>query len=248
MLNNDKESLYYFNNELNRHEYFWERLGGKPNFEGKTILDFGCGTGALCLNIAKDSPKKIIGIDIEEININFAKKNIDKNFPKYKNKIEFKLIDINQWKTDYKFDYIISNETFEHALNLDEILNSMYNLLVPKGKIMSGFGPLYNFFNGDHGRTRAIFPWFHLIFPNSFLIKRINKKQKKQITSITELDLNMYSLNDYLSIFKNSKFEIEVLKKNCSNNPLTLIFKLISKIKFLEEYVTFNIFTILYKK
>ena len=58
----------------------------------------------------------------------------------------------------------------------------------------------------------------------------------------------MYSLNDYLTIFKNSKFEIEVLRKNCSNNPLTLIFKLISKIKFLEEYVTFNIFTILYKK
>ena len=24
---------------------FWKRLGGKPNFKNKTVLDFGCGYG-----------------------------------------------------------------------------------------------------------------------------------------------------------------------------------------------------------
>ena len=32
---------------------FWRRLREKPNFKNKSILDFGCGHGALCLDIAK---------------------------------------------------------------------------------------------------------------------------------------------------------------------------------------------------
>ena len=42
--------------------------------------------------------------------------------------------------------------------------------------------------------------------------------------------------------------QIEMLKKNCSNNPVSIIFKLMSKIKFLEEFCTFNIFVVLKKK
>jgi len=243
----NKKDEDYFKKELDRQNYFWGRFGGKPNFEGKTILDFGCGHGAMCMDIAKNNPKRIIGIDLDESYISFAKKNLEKNFPEYKNKVEFKCADLNFWKTDYKFDYIVSKETFEHTLNLDEILNSMYKLLVTKGQIFSGFGPLYNFYNGDHKLTKIPFPWFHLIFPKSFLINIINKKKEKKISSIKELGLNMYSLKDYLNTFNNSKFEIKFLKKNCSNNPFTFFFKLMSKIKFLEEYFTFNIFTVLYK-
>ena len=243
-----KKDLDYFKNELSRQKYFWERMGGQPDFKNKTILDFGCGHGAMCLDIAKYRPKKIIGIDLEKSNINFANENLEKNFPYYKNLVEFKLIDINSWNTLNKFDYIVSKETFEHTLNLDSVLKSMDKILESNGKIYSGFGPLYNFFNGDHGLTKAIFPWFHLIIPSSILIKRINTKQLKQINSIQELGLNMYSLKNYTDIFEKSNFQIEMLKKNCSTNPLTVIFKILSRIKFLEEFCTFNIFLILKKK
>ncbi len=243
-----KKDLDYFNDELSRQKYFWERMGGRPDFKNKTILDFGCGHGAMCTDIAKDNPKKIVGIDLDSSHISFAKENLEKNFPQYKEKIEFKLIDINSWKPTEKFDYIVSKETFEHTLNLNVVLDSMNKILASNGKVFSGFGPLYNFFNGDHGRTMSVFPWFHLILPNSFLIKRINKKQKKEITSIEELGLNMYSLKQYIEIFKNSNFQIEMLKKNCSKNPISIIFKIMSKIKFLEEFCTFNIFLVLKKK
>ena len=244
----DKKDLDYFSSELSRQKYFWDRMGGKPDFNNKTILDFGCGHGAMSIDIARQNPKKIIGIDLDSSYINFAKENLEKNYSKYKEKIEFKLVDVNSWHPNEKFDYIVSKETFEHTLNLDIVLNSMNKILATNGKVFSGFGPLYNFFNGDHGRTKSIFPWFHLILPNSFIIKRINKKQKKQIASIEELGLNLYSLKKYLEVFKNSNFQIEMLKKNCSNNPVSIIFKLMSKIKFLEEFCTFNIFLVLKKK
>ena len=244
----EKEHIKYFKNELYRQKSFWDRLGGKPSFKDKTVLDFGCGHGAMCLDIAKDNPKKVIGIDLDPSHIDFANENLIKNYPEYKDKIDFKLIDINNWETENKFDYIVSKETFEHTLDLDKVLNSMYNILIPNGKIYSGFGPLYNFFNGDHGRTGLIFPWLHLFFSESYLVKRINRRQKKQINSIRDLGLNMYSLSNYLSIFNNSKFHVSMLEKNSSNNPISLIFKLMSKIKFLEEFSTFNIFIILQKK
>ena len=202
-----KKDSDYFNNELGRQKYFWDRMGGKPDFNDKTVLDFGCGHGAMCIDIAKDNPKKIIGIDLDPSHIGFAKENLEKNFSQYKDKIEFKLLDINSWQTTEKFDYIVSKETFEHTLNLDLVLNSMHKILASNGKVFSGFGPLYNFFNGDHGRTMSILPWFHLILSNSFLIKRVNKKQKKQINSIKELGLNMYSLKNYMDIFENSNIQ-----------------------------------------
>ena len=237
----------YFDNEVKRTSYFWSRFGNQPNFKDKTILDFGCGHGALTLHAAKFKPKKIIGIDLEKNYIDFANQNLNNNFPEYKEIIEFKLLDINNWDEKDKFDIIISKETFEHVIDLGRVLDSMYSLLKKNGKIYSGFGPLYNFFNGDHGRTYSMLPWFHLIFPNKFIINRVNAKDHSKIKSIKELGLNMYSLKDYVSIFSKSRFKIEMFEKNVSKNKFALIFKLLSKFKFLEEYFTFNIFVILSK-
>ena len=55
-----KKDLDYFNSELNRQKYFWDRMGGKPDFKNKTILDFGCGHGAMSIDIARQNPKKLL--------------------------------------------------------------------------------------------------------------------------------------------------------------------------------------------
>ena len=158
------------------------------------------------------------------------------------------MLDINNWDEKDKFDIIISKETFEHVIDLGRVLDSMYSLLKKNGKIYSGFGPLYNFFNGDHGRTYSMLPWFHLIFPNKFIINRVNAKDHSKIKSIKELGLNMYSLKQYKNFFFNSKFNVIFFKTNCTFNKLAIPFKILSQIKFLEEYLTFNIFTVLEKR
>ena len=119
----------YFNNEVNRTSYFWSRFGDLPDFRDKTILDFGCGHGALTLHAAKYKPKKVIGIDLEKNYIDFANENLNKNFQEHKDVVEFKLVDINKWDENEKFDIIISKETFEHVLDLRKVLESMYGLL-----------------------------------------------------------------------------------------------------------------------
>ena len=77
------------------------------------------------------------------------------------------------------FYYIVSKDTFEHSLHLDQILEKFHQILKKDGRMFVGFGPLYNFYNGDHGRAEAILPWFHIIIPEKILINRLNKKYKK---------------------------------------------------------------------
>tara|TARA_A100000164_G_scaffold372838_1_gene402728 strand:- start:640 stop:1377 length:738 start_codon:yes stop_codon:yes gene_type:complete len=240
--------IQYYKAQLKSNKSFWPRFPTKPNIEGKTILEFGCGKGAFCIDLARENPKKIIGIDLHQQGIEFAKMNLDKNFPEFKDKVSFVYDDINKWQTQLKFDYIVSKQTFEHTFHLDKVLNSMYNLMNSNGKIYTGFGPLYNFFNGDHGLTKAFLPWFHLILPEKFLIQRANRKRDEKIKSIQDLGLNMYSLKEYKSFFYNSKFEVNFFKTNCTSNKLSIPFKILSKINFLEEYCSFNIFAILNKK
>ena len=44
-------------------------MGGQPDFKNKTILDFGCGHGAMCLDIAKYRPKKIIAVSYTHLTL-----------------------------------------------------------------------------------------------------------------------------------------------------------------------------------
>ena len=237
----------YFKYGKIENKKFWKRLGSKPDFKNKKVLDFGCGHGSLTLEIAALGAQKVIGIDLEINLINFAKKNLDQNFPALKDKVEFELIDLLTTDKFKDIDYIVSKDTFEHSLHLDKILEKFHQILKKDGRMFVGFGPLYNFYNGDHGRAEAILPWFHIIIPEKILINRLNKKYKKNLKKIEDLGLSKYSFKDYIRLFRDSKFEITYFKTNFSDHPISVIFNLLSKIKILEEYFTYNIYSILKK-
>ena len=44
------------------------------------MLDFGCGHGALSLEIASSGAERVVGIDIEKQNIDFANENLKIEF------------------------------------------------------------------------------------------------------------------------------------------------------------------------
>ena len=243
----EQKHIEYFNSGIPENKKFWDRLGGKPNLNGKSILDFGCGHGSLCIDVANSGAKKVTGVDLNNELIDFANKNLERNYSQNKENVNFKSSDLLSDNFSEKFDIILSKDTFEHTLNLDKVLNKMYNLLNSGGKAYLGFGPLYNSYNGDHYRTRTILPWFHLIIPEKIIIERLNKKDGIKINRIEDLGLNKYSFKDYENCFKNSPFKINYFNKNCSNNPIAKIFNVISKIKIFEEFFTFNIYCILEK-
>lgn len=226
---------------------FWNRIGGMPDFKGKRILDLGCGLGAQSFQIAQHFPEKILGIDIEPTNIEYAIIKLQKDFHEYSNKITFLCKDISCIPDSEKFDIVLCKDSFEHIINIDEVLNSISRHLVKNGRVYIGFGPLYSSPYGDHKWTYSKIPWGHLIFPESFILKRISKKKGKTINSIEEIGLNKLNLKRYINAFKKSGMRITNLKTNCGNSPIYKLSRILAKISFLADYFTFNMYCILEK-
>lgn len=96
----------------------------KLNFDGKIILDFGCGQGGFIKLIDKIT-KKTVGIELNELN----RKNLNDNgYDIRKN--------VDQLKNNEKFDYITLNHVFEHLEEPIIIMKKLKEHLKLEGEII----------------------------------------------------------------------------------------------------------------
>jgi SAM-dependent methyltransferase len=241
-----KSDLDYFDRGVIENIKFFCRLNEEPNFNGLKVLDIGCGHGSLCVCIASYGAKRVVGIDIDEYRIDFAKENAKQNFSEFMEKLEFKNCTISELD-EYDFDIIVSKDTFEHIVGLEYLMQEMIRHLKPNGRMLIGFGPLYNSPYGDHKRTESIIPWGHLLRSERSIIKGINKRRTngEQIRSIYDLGLNKLSLNQYKKLFTDCGLKIQYFGINVSKNKISKLFSLLAKVPFLEEYFSHNIYCVL---
>lgn len=121
------------NNRSETDEVVLKNIG---DVSGKTILDVGCGTGALVRKISELGPLWIKGIDYSETAIRDA---VETN----SNELAFfEVCDFNTWNE--KVDVIISCGTFEHMDAPSEFMVKMASLLTPSGKLILTCPHFYN--------------------------------------------------------------------------------------------------------
>lgn len=248
-------SLEYFQYTQNQLPSFWEKLGGKPDFSGKRVLEIGCGLGNLCIEIAECNAKEIIGFDIDQESIEFASAYIEKYHKVLTDKINFFCCDIHNLPTGY-FDIIIAKDTFEHILDLETVLLEVREKMKPQGRIYTSFGPLYYSPFGDHNWTETFLPWGHILVSEEKILKRLNKKHHSQFTSIRNLNdgLNQLTPEEFLHILKRTNLKVINYKENVipqdtsfKKKIATNIMNQLKQIKQLSKFLTFNISCILEK-
>jgi 2-polyprenyl-3-methyl-5-hydroxy-6-metoxy-1,4-benzoquinol methylase len=238
-----KDIEYFQEQKELKNPIFFNRF---PNmeFDELKILDLGCGHGALAIDLALKGAAEVIGIDINSELVEFANENIKNNYPDLMNRITFKFIDLKELNDKY-FDMIISKASFEHIVDLDILIVEMKNKLKVGGKILTGFGPLYNSPWGDHNRLRHKLPWTHLIFGENHFIKKINKQRTDRIENISDLGLNGYSLKKYMRIFNNTEgLSVVDFRINVSEKFSMKLFNLFTCIPFLREFFAYNIYCV----
>jgi SAM-dependent methyltransferase len=236
----------YFHRGSYENPQFWARLGEKPCFKGAFIVDLGCGHGSLCVDMAMMGARKVIGLDLNSRLIDFANQNLQLHYPQLKDLVEFR----NQNLCDMPerdVDYLISKDTFEHVVELEHVLADIKRCLKPGGRLYSGFGPLWNSPFGDHGRTKLVIPWAHILLPERFLIAWRNRYFTHKATSIYDLGLNGLPLAEYMRIFQTSGLRLVYLRINSSERLASRLFSLLRKIPFCEEYFSHNIYCIMEK-
>lgn len=227
---------------------FFRRLGGEPDFQGKKVLDLGCGTGSLVIYMARQGARRSVGIDIDEHRIEYAKENLRESFSELQPICNFIAADINDID-EGDFDIITSHDTFEHLADLQGCLAGITKRLKPGGRLYVGFGPLYNSPKGDHGAFKLKIPWGHLLLPEKWLLARLNKtRPDSPVTSVQELGLNKLSLSEFKAAFSECGLEMIRFRRNCNPHPLSRLMTALGSWKPLGEYMTHAVFCVMEKR
>lgn len=128
---------------------------------GKAVLDFGCGEGHNAIELAQSGCLRVIGLDIQEHFLQAAKARATALG------LQDRCIFTSQWTEPV--DVILSTDAFEHFAQPDQVLQVMRSLLKPNGYVLTAFGPTWYHPYGGH--LFSVFPWAHLIFTESALIR-----------------------------------------------------------------------------
>ena len=130
----DPADIAYFKRGEVENPTFWWRMGGKPDFSGKHVLDVGCGLGALCADMAAGGATRVVGLDTETKLIEFARQYTAEVFPKFTGVLEFYDQDLSRFNGG-QFDVIVSKDSFEHIMDLEGMIREMKARLKPGGRI-----------------------------------------------------------------------------------------------------------------
>ncbi|MEK7313736.1 MAG: bifunctional 2-polyprenyl-6-hydroxyphenol methylase/3-demethylubiquinol 3-O-methyltransferase UbiG [Deltaproteobacteria bacterium] len=114
-----------------RFEYFSARIKEElGTFEGKKILDVGCGGGLISERFASEGAL-VTGIDVSTPSIEAAKEHA----AKHGLKIDYCAIEVSSFSTENKgvFDCVVSSEVLEHVENLPEFIKDAASTLKKGG-------------------------------------------------------------------------------------------------------------------
>jgi 2-polyprenyl-3-methyl-5-hydroxy-6-metoxy-1,4-benzoquinol methylase len=106
--------------------------------EGTNILDVGCGSGRLSKALM-DKGYKVVAIDNDWKAVEIAKKKGITAF----------VSDVNEWRTDEKFDCIILGDVLEHIEDDKSAMRKVHGMLKPNGCVVVNV-PSYQFLFGKH--------------------------------------------------------------------------------------------------
>jgi len=110
-----------------------ELIGSVKN---ETILDAGCATGWYSNYFLEKDAKKVIGIDINEKMLDFARKRLgNKSFSHRSSFIKASLEEKLKFLDDDTFHKVVSSLTMHYLKNWKLTLDEFSRVLIPKGKL-----------------------------------------------------------------------------------------------------------------
>ena len=133
----------------------WDELAGR------TVLDYGCGTGGDSLEIARRGARRVIGLDIFPKALEVANRAAER--ANLSGRCSFRT------EIEERVDAIICIDCFEHFGDPAAVLLTMAELLKPDGVVYVSFGPPWLHPYGGH--SFSVFPWAHLLFSETSLLR-----------------------------------------------------------------------------
>lgn len=178
----------------------WER-----EIRGKAVIDFGCGNGRGCVELAQHGAGVAIGIDVRQDRIDAARELAREAGVGAHCRFVTSL-------SDERADYAVSVDAFEHFDDPEGVLRSIYASLVPGGALVISFGPTWYHPYGGH--FFSVFPWSHLLFSERAQIRWRAEFKNDGATRFTEVEggLNCMTIRRFQALATASGFNVASLR------------------------------------
>ncbi|MCE4957130.1 methyltransferase domain-containing protein [Macrococcus caseolyticus] len=111
-----------------------------PTIEGKTVLDIGCGMGKFIQYMLEMNPKQVVGLDISNNMISYAKEQINDE------RVAFVVSSILEYENTTKFDVIVSSLAFHYVEDYEALIQKLFGMLNCGGVLL---------FSTEHPLTTA---------------------------------------------------------------------------------------------
>lgn len=237
----------YFDWQLNEIVPQWHAKFPPIDFAGKSVLDLGCGHGALATDLILRGAAKVVGVDLDAGRVDFGTHYINDRFADVSRQILLQCCDISTLSGS--FDIVISKDTFEHIRDLPVTVGHIYRLLKPGGLLVVGTAPLYYSPYGDHGvfwGSRSV-PWLPVFLPEKYLLTLARSRRLTTAISVDELGLNKLTPSGFRGLFSSSSWTITSLSYNVGQKRLLSILRVLRVIPFVERFFTVSIYSIIAK-
>lgn len=232
----------YFAEQLLDNDEFFARFGAEPDWKGRSVLDFGCGHGALGVRAAERGARRVVGVDLNAGLIAFARDNIGDRYPHLSGRISFVCDDIAA--VSDRFDLILSKDTFEHVRDVAGTLELLADRLADAGELWIGFSPLYYGPFGGHGRTGTSLPWAHVL-PWAYVRRRAARFQGRAVETLADLELNGVSPAAFRNLAAEAGLTITVNRYNRGDKWLLRPLNVLRAVPGIERYATVSVYAIL---
>jgi SAM-dependent methyltransferase len=225
-------------------ERFFSRLP-ELSFAGKTVLDYGCGLGQTCIHVAKRGAVRVVGVDIQDIDL--PRRKLAEDYPELTGVIELRQVHAGESWGDEKFDIVISKNTFEHVGDPDRYVGDMLDHLAPGGELVIGFAPPWKAPHGGHIGYMTKVPWAHLMFPEQVILRE--RKRYRPDEDPARLDdvlggLNRMTLERFRGVMAASGLEASSFATNRHEHPAVKVISAVSRIPGLKEYFTVSVHSV----
>jgi SAM-dependent methyltransferase len=150
-----------------------EWVGQHLDLSEASVLDFGCGAGAVSLGMALQlRPQRVVGVDIQTAFDSLealARAQFGRALPPC---LELRCVSPGQpLAQDSAFDLIVSWDVFEHVDRqlADAVVDDLVRAVRPGGYCLVGVAPLFYSAFGSHLATLISRPWAHLLEQHNHL-------------------------------------------------------------------------------
>ncbi|MFZ4690738.1 MAG: class I SAM-dependent methyltransferase [Polymorphobacter sp.] len=241
-----KDRSVVFAYHLNTTFEYWRRFGGVPALAGKRVLDFGCGTGGMVQRLLDNNASEVVGVDISDYAVAFGREKL----APFGSRVQMIAGDIRGLEIG-QFDVIVSQNTLEHVMPLEEVVRAVVDRAKPGGDIYFGFSPLWYSPFGHHGYPQTRLPWRHLLFGDKSVLDSMAAVSGTRYTDIFDAGFNKVTPDEFEAMFHKLPVEIVSLRKNVVSGGwkqrVASLLNPIAQLPILRKYMTVSMYAHLRK-